>query len=532
MKKILTLITFTLASFGISNAQDCDLPGLYSGNTGANMTVMLTPGIMGSLPTTEADAYMVAFSSDGLIIGSATVGNTSQTTIAVWGDDSSTTEVVDGALAAESISFQLVNGTSLYDVVMPVPVSFTTNGLAVQAAPATVTLVDCSVAVEEGCLLPSSDVLNTGANMTVMLLPDVIASLNTSSDDAYLVALSSDGNVVGSVVVGIASQTTIAVWGDDASTAEVVDGALAGESISFQLVDGTSLYDVVMPSVVSYTTNGMVVQASAATVTVVDCSASEDIEGCMDATANNYDATANVDDTSCTYDVLGCTDATANNYDATANVDDTSCTYDVLGCTDATANNYDATANVDDASCTYDTSGTAIEYQLSAGWNMVGYTGTSDNNGIVAQMDAALENSAGTANTFSIIKDVSGSFWTEDIQLLTEFTQGKGYMMYVNGSTTTVNFQHTTIPEIDYDLTGGWNMVAFTGDVDAETAIVTAMDAALVNGAGTANTFSIIKDVSGSFWTEDIQLLTDFIPGKAYMMYVNGSTTTINFQQE
>ena len=480
MKKILTLITFTLASFGISNAQDCDLPGLYSGNTGANMTVMLTPGIMGSLPTTEADAYMVAFSSDGLIIGSATVGNTSQTTIAVWGDDASTTEVVDGALAAESISFQLVNGTSLYDVVMPVPVSFTTNGLAVQAAPATVTLVDCSVAVEEGCLLPSSDVLNTGANMTVMLLPDVIASLNTSSDDAYLVALSSDGNVVGSVVVGIASQTTIAVWGDDASTAEVVDGALAGESISFQLVDGTSLYDVVMPSVVSYTTNGMVVQASAATVTVVDCSASEDIEGCMDATANNYDATA----------------------------------------------------NVDDASCTYDTSGTAIEYQLSAGWNMVGYTGTSDNNGIVAQMDAALENSAGTANTFSIIKDVSGSFWTEDIQLLTEFTQGKGYMMYVNGSTTTVNFQHTTIPEIDYDLTGGWNMVAFTGDVDAETAIVTAMDAALVNGAGTANTFSIIKDVSGSFWTEDIQLLTDFIPGKAYMMYVNGSTTTINFQQE
>ena len=506
MKKILTLITFTLASFGISNAQDCDLPGLYSGNTGANMTVMLTPGIMGSLPTTEADAYMVAFSSDGLIIGSATVGNTSQTTIAVWGDDASTTEVVDGALAAESISFQLVNGTSLYDVVMPVPVAFTTNGLAVQAAPATVTLVDCSVAVEEGCLLPSSDVLNTGANMTVMLLPDVIASLNTSSDDAYLVALSYDGNVVGSVVVGIASQTTIAVWGDDASTAEVVDGALAGESISFQLVDGTSLYDVVMPSVVSYTTNGMVVQASAATVTVVDCSASEDIEGCMDATANNYDATANVDDTSCTYDVLGCTDATANNYDATA--------------------------NVDDASCTYDTSGTAIEYQLSAGWNMVGYTGTSDNNGIVAQMDAALENSAGTANTFSIIKDVSGSFWTEDIQLLTEFTQGKGYMMYVNGSTTTVNFQHTTIPEIDYDLTGGWNMVAFTGDVDAETAIVTAMDAALVNGAGTANTFSIIKDVSGSFWTEDIQLLTDFIPGKAYMMYVNGSTTTINFQQE
>jgi len=304
----------------------------------------------------------------------------------------------------------------------------------------------------------------------------------------------------------------------------------------------------------------MVVQASAATVTVVDCSASEDIEGCMDATANNYDATANVDDASCTYDVFGCTDAsannfdsaanvddasctydvsgcmdaTANNYDATANVDDASCTYDVSGCMDATANNYDATANVDDASCTYDTSsGTAIEYQLSAGWNMVGYTGTADNNGIVSQMDAALGNGAGTANTFQVIKNVSGQFWSAAFAQISTFNQGQGYMMYVNGATTSVNFQQASgyISGIEYALSAGWNMVAFTGDVDAEDNIVSAMDSALGNGAGTANTFQVIKNVSGQFWSAAFAQINTFNPGQAYMMYVNGSTTTVNFQQ-
>jgi len=609
MKKILTLITFTLASFGISNAQDCDLPGLYSGNTGANMTVMLTPGVMGSLPATDADAYMVALSSDGLIIGSASVGNTSQTTIAVWGDDASTTEVVDGALAAESISFQLVNGTSLYDVVMPTTVSYTTNGLVVQAAPATVTLVDCSTVVEEVCPLPSSDVVNTGSNMTIMLTPALVASLNTSSDDAYLVAFTSEGNVVGSEVVGNVSQTSLAVWGDDSSTPEI-DGALAGESISFQLVDGTSLFDVVMPVSVSFTANGMSVQAAPSTVTIVDCSsASEDVLGCMDATANNFDAAANVDDASCTYDVLGCMDATANNFDAAANVDDASCTYDVLGCMDATANNFDAAANVDDASCTYDVLGcmdatafnynelantddgsciavvngcmdvtafnynelantedescvsvvegcmdatasnynelantvgesciygTPIEYQLSAGWNMVGYTGTAVNNGIVAQMDAALGNGVGTANTFQVIKNVSGQFWSAAFAQISTFNQGQGYMMYVNGATTTVNFQQTSgyISGIEYALSAGWNMVAFTGDVDAENNIVSSMDAALGNAASTANTFQVIKNVSGQFWSAAFAQISTFNPGQAYMMYVNGSTTTVNFQQE
>jgi len=84
-----------------------------------------------------------------------------------------------------------------------------------------------------------------------------------------------------------------------------------------------------------------------------------EVLGCMDDTANNYNADANTDDGSCTYDVvevLGCMDDTANNYNADANTDDDSCTYDVvevLGCMDDTANNYNADANIGDGSCTY-----------------------------------------------------------------------------------------------------------------------------------------------------------------------------------
>ncbi len=338
-------------------------------------------------------------------------------------------------------------------------------------------LAGFSVSAQD-CELPSSDVLNTGANMTVMLLPNVISSLEASSADAYLVALTVDGSIVGSTNVGSSFQTTIAVWGDDASTTDVVDGALASEVITFQMVDGSSLFDVVLPSIVSYTTNGMVVQATPAVVTEVNCSVSEDVLGCVDPTANNYATSATADDGSCTY-------------------------------------------------------GTAIEYQLSAGWNMVGYTGTADNNGIVDQMDAALGNAAGTANTFQVIKNVSGQFWSDAFAQINTFNQGQGYMMYVNGATTTVNFQQTSgyISGIEYALSTGWNMVAFTGDVDAEDNIVSAMDAALGNSAGTANTFQVIKNVSGQFWSDAFAQINTFNPGQAYMMYVIGSPTTVNFQQ-
>ena len=131
----------------------------------------------------------------------------------------------------------------------------------------------------------------------------------------------------------------------------------------------------------------------------------QEVAGCTDADACNYDATATDDDGSCTFaasgydcagaclsdadgdgicnefEIAGCADADACNYDTAATDDDGSCTYaasgydcagaclndadgdglcdefEVAGCTDADACNYDAAATDDDGSCTFAASG-------------------------------------------------------------------------------------------------------------------------------------------------------------------------------
>ena len=77
----------------------------------------------------------------------------------------------------------------------------------------------------------------------------------------------------------------------------------------------------------------------------------EEIPGCTDENAANYDSSATVDDGSC--EIEGCTDESACNYNADANTDDGSCDYSCLGCTDETADNYDSEATIDDGSCEY-----------------------------------------------------------------------------------------------------------------------------------------------------------------------------------
>ena len=78
----------------------------------------------------------------------------------------------------------------------------------------------------------------------------------------------------------------------------------------------------------------------------------QQISGCTNPLACNYDASATVDDGSCLTD-YGCTDPLATNYDVFATCDDGSCFYVMSGCTDPIADNYDATATVDDGSCIY-----------------------------------------------------------------------------------------------------------------------------------------------------------------------------------
>ena len=84
---------------------------------------------------------------------------------------------------------------------------------------------------------------NTGSNMTVMLLPNLISSLGELTEGAYVVAQGASGMFVGSANVYGLSQNSLTVWGDDTQTPEL-DGAASSEAISLQLVNGNSLYDI------------------------------------------------------------------------------------------------------------------------------------------------------------------------------------------------------------------------------------------------------------------------------------------------
>lgn len=124
--------------------------------------------------------------------------------------------------------------------------------------------------------------------------------------------------------------------------------------------------------------------ANDGTGTVVDNDSDDDgvcnndeIAGCQDSSACNFNADATDSDNSCTYpaqyydcnnncladtdgdgvcdelEVLGCTDSTAFNYRADATEEDGSCVPVVLGCIDQNADNYHAGANTDDGTCEY-----------------------------------------------------------------------------------------------------------------------------------------------------------------------------------
>jgi len=75
----------------------------------------------------------------------------------------------------------------------------------------------------------------------------------------------------------------------------------------------------------------------------------EEILGCTDSEASNFNPQANTDDGSCILGVSGCMDPDYLEFDPEASTDDGSCsTLKVYGCRYPNAQNYDAQANVDD----------------------------------------------------------------------------------------------------------------------------------------------------------------------------------------
>ncbi|MFT4682625.1 MAG: hypothetical protein ACI93E_001251 [Flavobacteriales bacterium] len=94
--------------------------------------------------------------------------------------------------------------------------------------------------------------------------------------------------------------------------------------------------------------------------TLNDGTCNYDCYGCTDPTADNYNPNATIDNGSCIFSNSGCTDALACNFDPNAIMNDGSCNYDCYGCTDVEAVNYNPNATIDNGSCIYEEIGGCI----------------------------------------------------------------------------------------------------------------------------------------------------------------------------
>ena len=373
-------LLFSVSIINFSLAQNCDLPPTYNGNTGSNMSVFFTSTFLSSLNATDENAYLVALTSSGLVVGSRSIYGLSQTSIALWSDDSQTPEI-DGALANEVISFQLVNGTDLYDVFMPSPVVYVINDLIFLINPAVTTLVECSesvygctdaaafnfdtiantefdpstcIAVIEGCTDAAAFNFDTTANTDDNSCIAVIEGCTDAAAFNFDTTANTDDNSCIAVVEGCTDATAFnydsTANTDDNSCIEVIEGCTDATAFNFDTTANTEFDPSTCIAVKEGCTDAAAFNFDT-TANTDDNSCIEVDEGCTDATAFNYSSTANTDNGSCIEVIEGCTDATAYNYESSANTDDNSCVAVVEGCTDATAFNYNSTANTDNGSC-------------------------------------------------------------------------------------------------------------------------------------------------------------------------------------
>ena len=332
-------------------------------NTGANMTVAINTSSLDQYEGGQIGAFY-DINGDGNL---QCVGLEQITTgffgLALWGDDSFTTEA-DGLSAGDVPLFAvLFEGNVIPFNTSPQFTGYITNGWEWIV---NITYTDLPICELDQWLLPFEG--NTGSNMTLLLHESFVTSLNILTNNAYILATTETGLVVGSSYLNN-SQTSLVVWGDDSFTPEI-NGATDGQLINLHLIDSNLLYNV--NTSFNYVTNNLDVISNEASP-VLTCSA-ENL-GCTDQNACNFNVESIIEDGSCNYsetyytcngncindsdadgicdelEVPGCTNPIANNYNSIATDDDGTCIF--LGCTDQEACNWDNEANTDDGSCIY-----------------------------------------------------------------------------------------------------------------------------------------------------------------------------------
>ena len=204
------------------------------------------------------------------------------------------------------------------------------------------------------CLPLDYNYLNTGSNMTFALANSSLISIG-SLGEGYLGAFFTNNQeelvCAGSSYIN-GTETAFPIMGDDLTTDEIDGMDSQNLNLIFTALNGLQYQLNAIPNQVFVVNE--IYYVTSFDFEMIQC---EEILGCLDVLANNFNDLANIEDGSCTYNVFGCMDDLANNFNELANTEDGSCNYEVLGCMDDLANNFNESANTEDGSCTYDVLG-------------------------------------------------------------------------------------------------------------------------------------------------------------------------------
>ena len=122
-KKLISSLIILLSAFTFFSKNvysQCPIPNEYQGNTGINMTCLIFNSFIESLTYQSDNPYLVVLNSSGFVVGSASVLDDNlingQASLAVWGDDTFTSEI-DGALDGEELILKFVDGYTVHTLI-------------------------------------------------------------------------------------------------------------------------------------------------------------------------------------------------------------------------------------------------------------------------------------------------------------------------------------------------------------------------------------------------------------------------------
>ena len=487
MKKLLILSIVFLNSFNIS--AQCDIPSSSTTNTGSNMTVMLTPNFINSLPPMSGNDYLVLTTQVGLTVGViywidpnpdqlAQLSFGTNVALGIWADDSTTPEI-DGATPNEQLIWQLVVGSDLYNITPSAPINFMANGFVnLDSPPLETTLClppvygcmdalavnyDPDATFNSGCVTSCTDCAceeviqeyvelePTGYNISILLLSTFIESLPPFiTTNSYIIATGSEsGQIAGTALLGLefsdGNQSYIAIWADDGLGYNI--GLVGGESIIFTYYDGPNVYNVDL----MYSMDGTGDLISSITDPLIFIS-----YGILTANGSHFHQTCLI---------YACTDEMACNYNSFVIYDDGSCIYP--GCWDELYMEYDST------------SGCNNQDMCLVTWEQA----------------------------FLITEDSIGSL-NSDINMLDSLIEN----LYNQLEECSEDLNYWSSP-IEIDLLNGWNIIGYTFPEPQDVvATVVEID----------DIIQIIKNNAAEvYWPEyGFNGIGDFIPGQGYQIKV------------